>query len=174
MHGPIAGFSRTFRDASDRSIQSRGRSRCVSAGSNESPLGEVLDCRPKVGGEYSDQLIRLAGATDMTSVAEIIHQREVEIMTLWAREARASASARGLSAIALENVMPMYLSALADQVEQVEAAVVQRHRPLAAGVGDGDLQAQRGAELALERDNVRVDGLRHAGARDIRASSRLD
>lgn len=53
----------------------------------------------------------------MSSVAEIIHERQDEIMKLWLDEARAAASARGLSATALENVMPMYLAALADRVD---------------------------------------------------------
>ncbi len=57
----------------------------------------------------------------MASVPEIIHQREAEIMRLWLDEARAAASARELSAVALENVMPMFVSALADQVETGQA-----------------------------------------------------
>jgi signal transduction histidine kinase len=57
----------------------------------------------------------------MASVPEIIHQREAEIMSLWLSEARAAASARGLSALALENVMPSFVSALADQVETGQA-----------------------------------------------------
>ncbi|HTL32804.1 MAG TPA: GAF domain-containing sensor histidine kinase [Kofleriaceae bacterium] len=66
----------------------------------------------------------------MATVAEIIHQREAEIMKLWADEVRAAASARGLSAIALENVMPLYLSALADQLEtgHVDANDLRRKR----------------------------------------------
>ena len=65
----------------------------------------------------------------MVKVAEIIHDREAEIMRLWTDEARAAASARGLSATALENVMPLFLSSLADQVEtgQVDAND-RRHR----------------------------------------------
>src|ERR1051325_2461702 len=51
----------------------------------------------------------------MTSVAQIIHERRAEIMTLWVDEARAAASARGLSSIALENLMPSYLAALGDE-----------------------------------------------------------
>jgi signal transduction histidine kinase len=59
----------------------------------------------------------------MATVAEIIHEREPQIMKLWLAEARAAASAQGLSATALENIMPMYLSALADQSEtgQIDA-----------------------------------------------------
>src|SRR5689334_6955487 len=53
----------------------------------------------------------------MATVAEIIHHREADIMRRWLAEARAAASARGLSATALENVMPLFLAALADQVE---------------------------------------------------------
>lgn len=53
----------------------------------------------------------------MASVADIIHQQRDVIMKLWLEEARAAASARGLSAVALENVMPLYVSALADQLE---------------------------------------------------------
>jgi signal transduction histidine kinase len=66
----------------------------------------------------------------MASVAETIHQREADIMELWADEARAAASARGLSEVALENVMPMYLSSLADQVEtgQIDANDRRRQR----------------------------------------------
>ncbi len=66
----------------------------------------------------------------MASVAQIIHEREAEIMTAWLTEARAAASARGLSATALENVMALFLSALADQVDtgQVDANDQRRKR----------------------------------------------
>jgi signal transduction histidine kinase len=53
----------------------------------------------------------------MASVAEIIDGHTDQIMKLWTDEARTAASARGLSAAALENVMPLVLSALADQVD---------------------------------------------------------
>src|SRR5689334_1574509 len=56
----------------------------------------------------------------MASVSKIIHGRTAEIMELWANEARAAASARGLSRTALENGMPLVFSALADQVETGE------------------------------------------------------
>ena len=69
----------------------------------------------------------------MTSVADIIHAHRDEIMAHWLVEARASASGRGLSTTALENVMPMFLSALADQVEtgQLDADDRRRARVLA-------------------------------------------
>lgn len=65
----------------------------------------------------------------MSSVAQLIHARTPQIMTLWLDAARAAASARGLSATALENVMPMFLSALADQFEdgQVDANDRRHH-----------------------------------------------
>ena len=53
----------------------------------------------------------------MASVAEIIHQRHDDIVALWLDEARAAASARGLNKTALENIMPRYLSSLADQID---------------------------------------------------------
>ena len=60
----------------------------------------------------------------MASVADIIHQHRDEIMEHWRRDAMASASARGLSVTALQNIMPTFLSALADQVEtgQIDAS----------------------------------------------------
>ena len=65
----------------------------------------------------------------MSSVAQIIHAHEDEIMQLWLGEARAAASARGLSKTALENVMQMFLSALADQIETGQLdANDKRHR----------------------------------------------
>jgi signal transduction histidine kinase len=66
----------------------------------------------------------------MASVAEIIHQRHAEIMSLWMQEARTAASARGLTDLALENIMPAYLSALADQFEtgQLDANDQRRNR----------------------------------------------
>jgi signal transduction histidine kinase len=57
----------------------------------------------------------------MASVADIILEHEAHIMKLWLDNARAAASARGLSATALENVMPLYLAALADQFETGQA-----------------------------------------------------
>lgn len=66
----------------------------------------------------------------MASVAEVIHQRHGEIMSLWMEEARRAASARGLTDLALENIMPEYLSALADQIEtgQLDAKDQRRKR----------------------------------------------
>lgn len=53
----------------------------------------------------------------MASIAEIIHRHDDEIMNTWLEEARAAASARGLSTVAMENIMPSYLSALATAIE---------------------------------------------------------
>lgn len=64
----------------------------------------------------------------MASVAEIIHQREAEIMQRWIDQARAAASARGLSATALENVMPLVLCSLAEALETREPAANDRRR----------------------------------------------
>ena len=64
----------------------------------------------------------------MASVAKIIHHHQDEIMRLWLEEARAAASARGLSTVALEDVMPMYLSALADQIETGQVDASDRRR----------------------------------------------
>ena len=64
----------------------------------------------------------------MASVADVIHEHRDEIVKHWLAEARASASARGLSATALENVMPTYLSALADQVETGQVDANDRRR----------------------------------------------
>lgn len=82
----------------------------------------------------------------MATVADIIHQRETDIMRLWLEAARANASARGLSAVALENVMPLYLSALADQVETGQAyANDQRHARLQSHLSS---RLRQGFELA--------------------------
>jgi signal transduction histidine kinase len=64
----------------------------------------------------------------MTTVAEIIHQHETEIMRCWFEQARAAASARGLSTIALGNLMPLYLAALADQFETGQVDAGDRRR----------------------------------------------
>lgn len=64
----------------------------------------------------------------MASIAEIIHQHEDEIMNRWVHEARAAASARGLSAVAMENLMPSYLSALAHEFEAGEVNQSARRR----------------------------------------------
>jgi K+-sensing histidine kinase KdpD len=64
----------------------------------------------------------------VASVADVIHEHVDDIMNMWLAEARTAASARGLSDVALRNVMPMYLSALADQVETGQPdANGQRH-----------------------------------------------
>ncbi|MBX3160106.1 MAG: RsbRD N-terminal domain-containing protein [Deltaproteobacteria bacterium] len=64
----------------------------------------------------------------MTSVAAIIHRHQDEIMKGWLAEARIAASARGLSAVALEDVVPLYLSALADQFETGQVDASERRR----------------------------------------------
>lgn len=64
----------------------------------------------------------------MASVADIIHQQEADIMMRWLVEARAAASARGLSAVALENVMPTVLSALAGQFEMGHVDATDQRR----------------------------------------------
>ena len=74
----------------------------------------------------------------MASVAELIHQRHAEIMSLWMEEARTAASARGLTDLGLENIMGLYLSALADQFEtgQLDANDQRRSR---RGSGRGSI-----------------------------------
>jgi signal transduction histidine kinase len=64
----------------------------------------------------------------MASVANIIHQHETQIMRSWLDEARAAASARGLSSVALENVMGLYLASLADQFETGQLDANDRRR----------------------------------------------
>ena len=64
----------------------------------------------------------------MASVADIIHEHRDEIMKDWLAEARASASGRGLSATALENIMPTFLSSLADQVDTGQIDANDRRR----------------------------------------------
>jgi signal transduction histidine kinase len=82
----------------------------------------------------------------MASVAEIIHQREDDIMKLWLDEAGAAASARGLSATALGNIMPMYLAALADQIETGQAdANDRRHKRV---LGHLSSRLRQGFDLA--------------------------
>jgi signal transduction histidine kinase len=51
---------------------------------------------------------------DSTPIADIIRKNEADIIARWLDKARATASARGLPAVALQNVMPLYLSALGD------------------------------------------------------------
>jgi signal transduction histidine kinase len=90
----------------------------------------------------------------MASVAELIHQRHAEIMSLWMAEARRAASARGLTDPALENIMPLYLSALADQFEtgQLDANDQRRKRVdnhLASRIREGFELAEIVNEFAI-------------------------
>jgi signal transduction histidine kinase len=91
----------------------------------------------------------------MVSVADVIHQHADDIMEMWLAEARTSASARGLSNVALKHVMPMYLSALAAQVGtgQVDDANDWQHTPvqqhLAARLREGCDVAEILGELGL-------------------------
>src|SRR6187402_1238719 len=90
----------------------------------------------------------------MASVAELIHQRHAEIMSLWMDEARSAASARGLTDLALENIMGLYLSALADQFEtgQLDANDQRRKRVdnhLASRIREGFDLAEIVNEFAL-------------------------
>lgn len=64
----------------------------------------------------------------MASIAEIIRQHEDDIMKIWHADARAAALARGLSAVALEDIMPTYLSALADGFATGDASRGDRPR----------------------------------------------
>src|SRR5262249_47826069 len=50
----------------------------------------------------------------MGTIAEIIRSNHDQIMELWKREARQSASAQGLTTAEVENILPHFLSALAD------------------------------------------------------------
>lgn len=97
----------------------------------------------------------------MASVAEIIHVHRDEIMKLWLARARDAASARALSAAALENAMPTYLSALADQIEtgQLDAngrrqAGVRQH--LAARLREGFDLAEIVEEFGLLEQCIAV------------------
>lgn len=96
------------------------------------------------------------GAQTLASVAEIIHQREDAIMKRWLELARASASARGLNTAALENIMPLYLSALADQVEtgQVDAND-RRHKRVQAHLST---RLRQGFDLAEVLEEFRLLG----------------
>lgn len=64
----------------------------------------------------------------MVRIATIIQEQEADIVALWLDAARAAASARGLSATALENVMPMYLATLADEADQPPAGAIDWRR----------------------------------------------
>lgn len=82
----------------------------------------------------------------MASVAEIIHQRQSEIMARWSADARKAASARGLSAPALTNIMPRFLASLADQVETGQHdAAVRRHEHM---LGHLATRIRQGFDLA--------------------------
>lgn len=64
----------------------------------------------------------------MASAAELIRQHEAEIMNRWLHDARAAASARGLSVVAMENIMPSYLAALANGLETDDLKATDRQR----------------------------------------------
>ena len=64
----------------------------------------------------------------MARIAEIIQQHEHSIMQRWLHEARAAASARGLSPVAMEDIMSSYLSALRNEAKSDrQRAYVQTH-----------------------------------------------
>lgn len=56
----------------------------------------------------------------MASLAELIRQRRDQIMSDWAAKAQLSASARGLDQPELRNILPRFLSALADGSDPAE------------------------------------------------------
>jgi signal transduction histidine kinase len=64
----------------------------------------------------------------MAGIPEIIHDHDRDIISRWLAEVGATASARGLSAGALESVVPQYLSALADAFEANDATADDRRR----------------------------------------------
>jgi signal transduction histidine kinase len=64
----------------------------------------------------------------MPNIGDIIRAHESQIIQLWRDEAREAASARGLSEVALANIMPTYLSALADAFTSGNSPVSNRTR----------------------------------------------
>lgn len=50
----------------------------------------------------------------MASLSELLQQQHEQIMTEWAAKAHQAASARGLDQPELRNILPRFLSALAD------------------------------------------------------------
>lgn len=92
----------------------------------------------------------------MASVADIIHQHRDEIMEHWRGDAMASASARGLSVTALQNIMPTFLSALADQVETgQDDATARRHEYVQAHLSS---RLRQGFELSEILDEFLLIG----------------
>src|SRR2546428_9864894 len=66
----------------------------------------------------------------MATVAAIVDQHRKEILELWEEEARKAASARGLTRPALMNLMPEYLSSLAQASDQELGQYTGRRRAL--------------------------------------------
>ena len=66
----------------------------------------------------------------MATVAAIVDQHRKEILELWEEEARKAASARGLTRPALINLMPEYLSSLAQASDQELGQYTGRRRAL--------------------------------------------
>src|SRR5690349_11073697 len=60
--------------------------------------------------------------------AEIIRSRHHEIVELWLEAATNAASARGVTQVALRNVMPDYLSALAELLDSGRLEASERVR----------------------------------------------
>ena len=95
----------------------------------------------------------------MPSVAEFIRQHQEEIITRWTAEVRTAASARGLPAPRLTNIMPAFLASLS---EDGEPASTERRRVrvldhLATRIRQGFDLGEVLAELnVLERGIVRI------------------
>src|SRR6058998_831213 len=90
----------------------------------------------------------------MATVAAIVDQHRKEILELWEEEARKAESARGLTRPALINLMPEYLSSLAQASDQElgqytgrRCALVEHH--LSSGLRQGFDLAEIIEEFAL-------------------------
>src|SRR5689334_24810699 len=68
------------------------------------------------------------GVERTARVADIIRSRCDEIIARWLEDATSAASARGVNEVALTNVMPEYLSTLADVLDSGRAEASERLR----------------------------------------------
>jgi len=88
---------------------------------------------PRRGSELSHLRGMLASTMDVRSaraarIADIIRSRHDQIIALWLKDATSAASARGVNQVALTNVMPEYVSALADLLDTGRSDASERLR----------------------------------------------
>ncbi|GEN11209.1 RsbT co-antagonist protein rsbRD N-terminal domain-containing protein [Myxococcus fulvus] len=86
----------------------------------------------------------------MSSISDVIHRHYDEIVRMWTEDATRAASARGLEAPELKNIMPTYLASLADGAGGPDAARAERRRYVESHVAARLRQGFHVAEVVEE------------------------